>query len=114
MERDQLAPGEQLHTDFFSVISQQQIPRQTCRPHITSEFGHWRPTGKLADLIRKFNDVILGQYPSNPCSFCGHLLMPSQTKWVQYNPFFRYPLKEYFPGKFTVYENAYCCFTNYL
>src|SRR6266511_453067 len=41
----------------------------------------WRPSKTLENLIKKFNDLILYQYPCVPCSYCTKLLYPIECKW---------------------------------
>ncbi len=48
---------------------------------LNSNFMHWRPSKQLRALQKKFNDHILIQFPSVPCSFCSILMFPTNAKW---------------------------------
>src|SRR3954471_22226425 len=101
-QNEELGPGEQLHTDFFRMEPESRCRVDRNANNLLQEvtyFAPWRPSRELAQLLLKFNNVILKEHHSNPCSFCGRLLTPSQTKWLCYDPFFRYPLQRYFPGE---------------
>jgi len=55
-------------------------------------FLHWRPNKKLQLLQDKFNEKILMQFPSVPCSFCSMLMLPANAKWIQKEDDRIYPL----------------------
>ncbi|CAB5185793.1 unnamed protein product [Rhizophagus irregularis] len=40
----------------------------------------WRPSIKLSNLHKKFQDIILYQHPCIPCSYCSKLMYPSETR----------------------------------
>ncbi|GBC08904.1 hypothetical protein RclHR1_08480007 [Rhizophagus clarus] len=50
---------------------------------INSNFLYWRPSRQLQSLQKRFNDKILIQFPSIPCSFCSILMFPENAKWIQ-------------------------------
>ena len=72
---------------------------------------------KLFNLHKKFQDIILYQHPCIPCSYCSKLMYPSETRWINYDPTFSYPLQESFPNvSLQFYSNdlilsriAVCC-----
>src|SRR5256885_3598609 len=41
-------------------------------------FHPWRPSKKLFNLHKKFQDIILYQHPYIPCSYCSKLMYPSE------------------------------------
>src|ERR1043166_10234174 len=57
-----------------------------------SYFRHWRPDKQLQSLQKKFDEKILIQFPSVPCSFCSILMFPSSAKWIQKENNRIYPL----------------------
>ena len=65
---------------------------------VNLDFSPWRPSKKLSNLHKRFQDVILYQHPCIPCSYCSRLMYPSETRWLCYDPTFSYPLRESFPS----------------
>ena len=63
-------------------------------PTISYNYNPWRPSKILKNLIKKFNDIILYQYPCIPCSYCTKLLYPIESKWENYDQNKIYPLEE--------------------
>src|SRR5687768_3826331 len=53
---------------------------------------HWRPSKELQLLQNRFNEKILMQFPSVPCSFCSMLMFPTNAKWIQKEDDRIYPL----------------------
>jgi len=65
---------------------------------ISLDFHPWRPSRKLFNLHKKFQDTILYQHPCIPCSYCSKLMYPSETRWLNYDSTLLYPLNESFPN----------------
>src|ERR1700741_1353979 len=65
--------------------------------HSSSVTIPWKPTKKLNNLHKAFQQNILNQYPCLPCSYCGYLLYPNKAKWIPYKENILYPLKVAFP-----------------
>src|SRR5436190_14686162 len=59
---------------------------------LNSNFVYWRPSRQLQSLQKKFDDKVLIQFPSVPCSFCSILMFPTNAKWVQKEENRIYPL----------------------
>ena len=92
------------YTNLHNVNSDHQ--RAPPNPYISTNFlstsvnllfSPWRPSKKLFNLHKKFQDQILYQHPCIPCSYCSRLMYPSETRWMHYDPTFLYPLNESFP-----------------
>jgi hypothetical protein len=66
---------------------------------LSSNFIYWRPSRQLQSLQKKFNDKILIQFPSVPCSFCSILMFPANAKWIQKEENRVYPLALVFPNE---------------
>jgi DNA replication protein DnaC len=66
----------------------------TTTSFIDSNHQPWRPSKSLENLIEKFNNLILYQYPCIPCSYCTRLLYPIECRWENYNQNKTYPLEE--------------------
>jgi hypothetical protein len=62
-------------------------------------FLYWRPNKKLQSLQDRFNEKILMQFPSVPCSFCSILMFPTNAKWIQKDDNRTYPLTLIFPDE---------------
>jgi len=54
----------------------------------------WQPPRVLKNLMKKFDNLILYQYPCVPCSYCTKLLYPIECKWENYDQNKIYPLEE--------------------
>lgn len=72
--------------NFHSINISRQLD---CQP--------WRPTNKLTNLHKTFQQDVLNQYPCLPCSYCGYLLYPNKEKWILYIENVLYPFKVAFP-----------------
>src|SRR5436190_20656938 len=75
------------------------INQQTIIQSNTFQFLYWRPSTKLQLLQKKFNENILLQFPSVPCSFCSILMYPTNAKWIKKETNRTYPLTLAFPDK---------------
>ena len=64
-----------------------------------SNFMYWRPSRQLQSLQERFNNKILLQFPSVPCSFCSILMFPANAKWIQKEENIIYPLTLVFPDE---------------
>ena len=62
-------------------------------------FIYWRPNKQLQSLQKKFDEKILLQFPSVPCSFCSILMFPKSVKWIQNEEDRIYPLTLAFPNE---------------
>src|SRR5436309_13227873 len=67
--------------------------------HLNSNFIHWRPSKQLQSLQKRFEDKILIQFPSVPCSFCSILMFPTNVKWILKEETRIYPLTLVFPDE---------------
>ena len=59
----------------------------------------WKPSKKLNNLHKNFQQTILNQCPCLPCSICGYLLYPEKAKWIPYEENKLYPLKKLLPDQ---------------
>ncbi|CAG8681645.1 17548_t:CDS:2, partial [Gigaspora rosea] len=66
--------------------------------NISQVCTYWRPSPKLKNLYKKFQDNILAQWPRIACVFCGCLLYPEKASWIIHDPSVTYPLQQYIPG----------------
>src|SRR5919206_4237301 len=62
-------------------------------------FDYWRPNKQLLLLQKNFNEKILIQFPSVPCSFCSILMFPTNAKWISKENNRIYPLTLTFPNE---------------
>jgi len=62
-------------------------------------FLYWRPSKELQSLQNRFNEKILLQFPSVPCSFCLILMLLTNAKWIQKEDNRIYPLTLIFPNE---------------
>ncbi len=62
-------------------------------------FLYWRPSKELQSLQSRFDEKILMQFPSVPCSFCSILMFPTNAKWIQKEDNRIYPLTLVFPDE---------------
>src|SRR5271156_3660104 len=62
-------------------------------------FLHWRPNKKLQSLQDRFDEKILMQFPSVPCSFCSILMFSTNAKWILKEDNRIYPLTLIFPNE---------------
>ncbi|EXX55721.1 Pif1p [Rhizophagus irregularis DAOM 197198w] len=60
-----------------------------------SSYAPWRPSRTLKNLMERFDNLILYQYPCIPCSYCAKLLHPVECKWENYDQSKTYPLEHY-------------------
>src|SRR2546430_4381647 len=60
---------------------------------------YWRPSKQLQSLQKRFDEKILIQFPSVPCSFCSILMYPTNAKWIQKEEDRIYPLTLVFPDE---------------
>ena len=65
----------------------------TFQPSNLLNFNPWHPSRKLLNLHKKFQEVILYQFPCVPCNYCSRLMYPTEVKWISYDPFLTYPLQ---------------------
>ncbi len=62
---------------------------------VSHSYGPWRPSKTLKNLMERFDNLILYQYPCVPCSYCAKLLHPIESKWETYDQNKTYPLESY-------------------
>jgi len=62
-------------------------------------FLYWRPSKELQSLQSRFDEKILMQFPSVPCSFCSILMFSTNAKWIQKEDNRIYPLTLVFPDE---------------
>src|SRR6266496_2922232 len=60
---------------------------------VSHSYGPWRPSKTLKNLMERFDNLILYQYPCVPCSYCVKLLYPTECKWENYDQSRTYPLE---------------------
>src|SRR5437764_12893193 len=62
-------------------------------------FMYWRPSKQLQLLQKNFDEKILIQFPSVPCSFCSIFMFPTNAKWIQKEENKIYPITLAFPNE---------------
>ncbi|CAB4438024.1 unnamed protein product [Rhizophagus irregularis] len=80
-------------------LNHQRAPNINYQISFHPTFLHWRPSKKLQSLQNRFNEKILMQFPSVPCSFCSILMFPTNAKWIQKDDNIIYPLILIFPDE---------------
>jgi len=56
-------------------------------------YDPWKPSKTLKNMMKRFDKLILYQYPCIPCSYCTKLLYPTECKWENYDQNKTYPLE---------------------
>ena len=82
---------------FSENLNQIHIQQQQQFMHSDNLVLQWRPSKKLNNLHKNFQQTILNQCPCLPCSICGYLLYPEKAKWISFEDDILYPFKAAFP-----------------
>ena len=77
-------------------LNHSRVPNINYQTSFQSASLYWRPSKELLSLQNQFNEKILLQFPSVPCSFCSMLMFPTNVKWIQKENDRIYPLTTVF------------------
>ncbi|CAG8642222.1 3541_t:CDS:2, partial [Cetraspora pellucida] len=72
----------------------QPIEQSNALPNGQS-YSTWILSPKMQEIIDKFEDTILSQFPCVPCFICSKLMYPEKSLWIQRDSNFSYPLANY-------------------
>src|SRR5204862_1546072 len=85
-------------TRLQANLNHSRIPIINNTTMMTSTVSHiytpWRPSKSLKNLMVRFDNLILYQYPCVPCSYCAKLLYPIECRWENYDQNKTYPLED--------------------
>ncbi|CAG8803311.1 28952_t:CDS:2 [Gigaspora margarita] len=89
-------------TDLFTLENTSQhtnSSHHTPSPIPTlSTYPPWSPSTELQEIMNKFEEEILYQFPCIPCSICLKLMYPEKSQWIECDINISYALTNAYPN----------------